>query len=119
MTGVSRRGGDYRRLVELSESLLSGFEDAGYERIDPPMLHDAAHVVLSRITLSHLTLHAQSLVFSLLSAGCRNFDLFIFEIAIGLLLGQVVRVRFLVERHLRVQLFDLLLQDWNLLKPVL
>ena len=55
MTGVSRRGGDYRRLVELSESLLSGFEDAGYERIDPPMLHDAAHVGLGGQTLLDLT----------------------------------------------------------------
>ena len=50
-----RRGGDYRRLVEMSETLLAGFEQAGYERIDPPMLHDAAHVALGGQTLLDLT----------------------------------------------------------------
>jgi len=55
MTGIARRGSDYRRLVELSETLLGGFEQAGYERIDPPMLHDAAHVGLGGQTLLDLT----------------------------------------------------------------
>lgn len=55
MSGLARRGSDYRRLVELSESLLGGFEQAGYERIDPPMLHDAAHVGLGGQTLLDLT----------------------------------------------------------------
>jgi len=55
MSALARRGSEYRRLVDLSETLLAGFEQAGYERIDPPMLHDAAHVGLGGQTLLDLT----------------------------------------------------------------
>ncbi len=50
-----RRGGTYRQLLDLTERLLADFEAAGYERIDPPMLHDAAHVGLGGQTLLELT----------------------------------------------------------------